>query len=340
MGHEITSTDATFSVREMPWMGLLDGQVNVLPEYPTREEAQKLVHPWEPVSEPLYRKVPVITEDGELREEFEAVPTLGNFRSDVLGAKGYLGPISPTLVTVSNNEMWDIAEVLQGGPKSDVLYETGGSLSGGKRVWILLKLAEPIIVAGDPHGASVPYYLLQNNHAGEGAFRGAATQIRVVCKNTIQQADVDAEARGTEFAFSHTKNIHDRIEEAREALAGWRESLDSYRRLAEFMVDLKVTPEGAREYINRFIPEPISTMTSDRVKNNIEVARDQWWDVYNSVTCEGITGTAWGLLQASSEWSEHVRRANSAETRFKRAMMDRNHIMADAKDLALEAAHA
>jgi phage/plasmid-like protein (TIGR03299 family) len=335
--HEITATDATFSVRQMPWMGLLDGQVHVLPEYPTREVAQKLVHPWEPVAEPLYRAMPQVGADGSLTVSYEAVDTEGNFRSDN-GA--YLGPKSLTRTNVTNGEMWDVAEAIQGGPASDVLYETGGSLSGGRQVWVLMRLAEPLELRGDPNGRSIPFYLLQNDHAGTGAFKGSATQIRVVCANTIRQADMDAQARGTEFAFAHTKNVHDRIEQARAALAGWRESLESYRRMAEFMIDLKIDATAEREFVERFIPAPPSALTSDRVKANIEAARDQWRSAYNSVTCEGIQGTAWGLVQASSEWSEHIRRANSVESRFRRALLLPNRIVTDAKDLALEAAGA
>lgn len=340
MAHEITKTDATFSVREMPWMGLLDGQVHVLPEYPTREEAQALVHPWEPVSEPLYRQVAFIDEAGEPRTRFEPVPTVGNFRSDINDASGYLGPVSESFVTVKNGELWDVAEAIQGGPSSDVIYETGGSLAGGKKVWILIRLADPLEIKGDPNGRSIPFYCLQNAHDGSGAFKGSATQVRIVCANTLRQADLDAEARGTEFTFRHSKNIGERIDQAKEALQGWRESIEEYRRLAEFMLGEEVGYHAEREFVERFIPEPLSTMTSDRVKNNIERARDEWWEVYQSQTCEGIRGTAWGLLQASSEWSEHVRRANTAESRFRRAMLDRNSIVADAKDLALEAAHA
>lgn len=338
MSHEITATDATFSVREMPWMGLLDGQVHVLPESPTRAEAQQLVHPWEPISEPLYRQVIGFGEDGLPTTRFEPLPTVGNFRSDRLDASGYLGPVSESYVTVTNGELWDVAEAIQGGPASDVLYETGGSLAGGKKVWILIRLAEPLLIKGDPNGASIPFYMLQNAHDGSGAFKGSATQVRVVCANTLRQADLDAEARGTEFTFRHSKNIGERIAQAREALAGWRESLEAYRQLAEHMITMPVNAAGELEFLERFIPAPPSALTSDRVKHNIESARGEWMKVYRSQTCEGITGTAWGLVQASSEWSEHVRRANSAETRFRRAMLENNRILSDAKDLALEAA--
>jgi phage/plasmid-like protein (TIGR03299 family) len=331
----ITATDKTFSVREMPWMGLMDGQVNVLPEFPSRAEAQALVHPWEPISEPLYRQVVFINDAGEPDTRFEPVPTVGNFRSDIPDAKGYLGPVSDTYVTVSNGEMWDVAEAIQNVPQGDVLYETGGSLYGGKKVWIAIRLAEPLVIKGDPHGLSIPFYILQNNHDGAGAFKGSATQIRPVCANTIRQADLDAQARGTEFTFRHSKNVAERVEQARAALAGWRDSLDAYSAMAEELLATKVDAHQEKTFIEQWIYAPEAQMTSDRVKRNIEEARGQWWEVYRSVTCEGITGTAWGLVQAASEYSEHVRRANNAVTRFRRAVLDPNKVLADAKEIAL-----
>jgi phage/plasmid-like protein (TIGR03299 family) len=331
MSHELTSTDNMFSVREMPWHRLGE----VLENYPTRAEAQPLVHGWEPVATPLYRGVPEIAEDGELRTRYEEVSNhVAQERSDN-GA--LLGVTTKTFTPVLNDTMWDVAEAIQGGGV-DVRYETGGSIRGGAHVWLMLRLEEPLVIDRDPNGASIPFYLLQNAHDGSGAFRGLATQVRVVCANTIRAADMDAKAKGTEFTFRHTQSVADRIEEAREALAGWRVSVEEYRQLANLMLGEKVSAKGEREFLERFIPAPLDPMTSDRVKRNIEEARDQWREVYASVTCEGITGTAWGLLQASSEWSEHIRRANSNESRFRRAVLDRNDIIASATTFAREAA--
>lgn len=334
MSHEITSTDNLFSVREMPWHGLGE----VLNDYPTRAEAQPLVHGWEPIAQPLYRAVPKIGDDGSLSTAYEEVT--GHVAQERSDNGALLGVTTTTFTTVTNDEMWDVAEALQNVPEGDVMYETGGSIRGGAHVWLMLRLTEPLLIKGDPNGATLPFYTLQNGHDGSSAFRGSATHVRAVCANTIRATDLDAQARGTEFTFSHTKGITERVEEARQALSGWRESIEAYRMLAEHMLDEKVSKRGEREFIERFIPAPLSTMTSDRVKANIEEARGQWWEVYGSETNEGITGTAWGLLQASSEWSEHIRRANSRESRFRRAVLDRNQIITDAKALALSVAGA
>ncbi|QGJ92726.1 hypothetical protein QDA04_gp56 [Microbacterium phage Megan] len=332
MSHEITETDNMFSVREMPWHRLGE----VLTEYPTRAEAQPMVHGWEPVAQPLYRRVPSIAADGTLTSEYEEVEGyVAQERSD---SGALIATTSATYTTVTNNDLWDVAEAIQDVPQGDVMYETGGSLNGGKKVWLMLRLAEPLVIPGDPNGASVPFYMLQNNHDGLGSFRGSATQVRAVCANTIRMVDIDAQTRGTEFVFSHTKNVGERVEEARQALAGWRESIEAYQQIAALMLDAKVSKKGEQMFLERFIPAPPSFMTSDKVKANIIEARDAVMAVYNSVTCEGITGTAWGLMQAASEYSEHVRKAQSNESRFRRALLDNNKILTSAKVFALEAA--
>ncbi|QHB37050.1 hypothetical protein QDA00_gp53 [Microbacterium phage Matzah] len=331
MSHQITTSDNLFSVREMPWHGLGE----VLTDYPTRAEAQPLVHGWEPVATPLYRAVPSIADDGTLATSYEEIE--GNVAQERSDNGALLGVTTKTFTPVLNDTMWDVAEAIQGGGV-DVMYETGGSLRGGAHVWLMLRLAEPLVIDRDPNGASIPYYLLQNGHDGTSAFRGSATQVRVVCANTVRAADMDAKAKGTEFTFRHTQSVADRIEEAREALTGWRESIENYRQLANLMIGEKVSKAGERDFLERFIPAPLDPMTSDRVKNNIQAARDEWTEVYNSVTCEGITGTAWGLLQASSEWSEHIRRANSRESRFRRAVLDTNEVIGAATIFAREAA--
>lgn len=331
----ITSTDATFSVREMPWMGLLDGQVNVLPDYPTRAEAQKLVHDWEPVTEPLFRKVPRVTAEGDLAVDYvESTTGVGVLRSDT-GAE--LATVSPTFELVTNSEMYDVGEAVQG-EGVDVKFETGGSLFGGRKVWLALRMEEPIKIEGDPHGQVLPFYVLQNSHDASGAFRGQATFIRPVCANTTKAVDLDAKARGTEFKFRHTSGVANRIEEAKAALAGWRDSIEDFQLLMNSLIGERVSTQGVEMFLDRLLPYPPEHLMSLRTRNNVERDRGEWMKAFNSVTNEGIGNTAYGLVQVTSEWSEHYRRAHNPETRFNRAMLVRNDVLTGAVKLARQAA--
>jgi len=338
MAHGITSRDGVFAVREPMWHGL----GVVLPDHPDRAQAQAIAHPWEPVSEPIFRKVLAVSDpgfegdEGRLTERFEEVPEyVLNARSD---DGGTLGVVSSTYQTVTNSEMYDIAEAIDGEGHGQVQYETGGSLRGGAKVWLLLRLREPLVVPGDPNGATIPYYGLQNQHDGMGAFRGQCTMVRIVCENTSQMADLDAQARGTEFVFRHTKNVRDKIEQARAALAGWRDSIDRWRLVTEHLVDVTLTREQVETFISEFVPMPPPHATSNRVVQNVEDARGTLRTILASETCEGIEQTAYGMVQASVEYLQHYRRAQSTESRFKRAYLDRNRIVSDAHRLALEVA--
>jgi len=332
MSANITNTDNVFSVREPMWHGLGE----ILSDYPTREEAQKIAHPWNPVTEPLYRAVPIIGDAGPETQYVEVEDAKAVIRDD---NDAYLGTISKTLEPVSNDEMYDIAEAVQSGGK-DVKFETGGSLFGGKKVWLLLRLDQPINVKGDPNGTTLPYFALQNDMSGSGAFKGQGVNTRIVCSNTSKMADLDAEQYGTEFTFWHTANVHDRIEQAKEALTGWRESVTGYNRLMEHLITVKVTKKQRELFVTEFVPMPVGNVISDRVVTNIEEARTAIRNILASPTCEGVDLTAYGLVQSAIEYGQHVRRAQSAESRFKRAYLKRDRLAADAKELALVAAHS
>lgn len=321
MSHEITSTDSLFTVRQPAWHGL----GTVLPEYPTRAEAQKLAHNWEPETQPLYRKELVVGDNGDLSETFVPVTTHHEIlRSD---NHQHLGVTTTTTGIVTNGEMYDIAEALQG-TANDVKFETGGSLKGGSKVWLLLRLNEPIQIKGDAETATIAYYALQNNHDGNGSFRGQAVNTRIVCANTSRMADMDAQLRGTEFVFRHTSSISERIQEAKDALSGWRESVMAYKLQTEHLATVRVTSEQTELFRNTLIPMPEAKVISDRVVSNIENARNDFNLVLASQTSEFISGTSYGLLQAAVEYGQHYRGTRAKtdlgriENRFQRAYLE------------------
>jgi phage/plasmid-like protein (TIGR03299 family) len=334
MSHQITSTDNMFVVREPSWHGL---EATTFAEYPTRAEAQAAAHPWEPVSAPLFRRVL----NPDLTESFEEVSShTALVRSD---NDGLLGVVSDTYTPVTNGELYDIAEAVQG-EGADVKLETGGSLKGGSKVWLLLRLNEPLMVPGDPNGATVAYYALQNSHDGSTSLRGQATMTRIVCDNTAQAADLDAKQRGTEFVFHHTAKVAQRIEEAKLALRGWRDSVANWQLQCAALSDIAINDAQKAWFIHTFIPAPPAKFQSDRVMANVDKARDELAAILAGPTCEGINGNAYGLVQSAIEYSQHVRTARATtiegrmESRFKRAYLDRSLYTSSAVELAHAAA--
>lgn len=354
MAHEITSTDSLFSVREMPWHGLGE----VLPVAPTREEAQRIAHPWEPMEAPLY--VSHIGANGE--EQFSILDSHKRIvRDDNMQT---LGVVGDTYTATSNSELHDIAEAIILGSRLDTgrdphimgaepeaQYETAGSLRGGKQVWILLRMSEMLTVAGDPHGATLPFFALQNSHDGSGAFTGGAGETRIVCANTVRA--FNAERHGMRFSFKHTPKIAERIAEARAAVTSWRAHTRHWANLMEQLLHVPATTAQRERFVELFQPMPAGKAT-ERVQNNVEAAREQLRKILASVTCEGTDKTAYGLFQAGIEWSQHFRatRARNAdenglteersrmESHFRRSVLTGDDLQRDVMVTALQATDA
>ena len=93
-----------------------------------------------------------------------------------------LGVVSDDYVVVQNRDCFAFLANLLG---SELVFETAGSLWGGKQVFITAELPDHITVGGDEVR---PYVVLSAWHTGTGAIRAMTTPVRAVCDNTVRAA--------------------------------------------------------------------------------------------------------------------------------------------------------
>ncbi|WP_041939203.1 MULTISPECIES: DUF932 domain-containing protein [Frankia] len=321
MAHEF---ETGFFYREPAWHGL----GNVLTERPkTWDEARQAGgFAWDPILVPSfgYRGVHVPTGktvwepgpdvDGEITRSPDYLRCI---RSDT-GLE--LSHPRDTWTLIDHAEMGEIVEAFLG--MENVQYETGGVLEKGRAVWALIKLDEPIALPGD-NSLTLPYFLLRNRHDGNGSCSVSHTPVRVVCANTWKVSEMTDEANGTVFSFRHNEKWRDRLEEAKQAIKGVRKQFTLYQEIAERLLDMTVTEKQQQMFVNDFIPTPTGA-TSDRQMRNIERTRAEVRNILASPTTAPVAHTAYGLVQAASEWDEHVRRSNTPESRFARSVVRTN----------------
>lgn len=332
------NVDSMFSVRQVPWHreGL------ILDEYPTDwAEARKLAGlEWEPIEAPVYRvhgydtvtvpqfEVYGMGGDGEplyrmtgpsqeiqvpqVEENAKHKHIVRSDNGDVLSvnAQGY--------TLINHEEMGEIVEAVLG--QTNVKWETAGSLSGGKTVWCLAKLDEPIELPGDDT-ATYPYMAITNHHDGTGSCALRATAVRIVCANTVHAAEMEGERTGATFAFRHSTKWRDRIEEAREAVQGVRKEIGAYRELATELLGIPFTTGQRELFVTAFIPAPPQGLATKTVLGNIEASRRQLRAIFDSPTTEPVAHTAYGAVQAAVEYLDHVRTAKTWETRLRRCII-------------------
>ena len=317
-----------FAVRQPTWHGL----ETLLPSSPSIDVAPTLAgHTYTVMREPLYRRV--AEPDGSIGyERFDEMEL--NVRDDT-GL--VLDAVPAERVEIQPQEMWDLIEwMLQHVP--NLQLETAGTLNQGRNIWALLKRDRPLTVKGDPHGDTLPYLCLQNGYVRDQAFRLQQIFTRVVCWNTSQLADVEAERNNFNYSLHHTQNLWERIEEVKEALLQWEAEALAWQEAKEHMATVRVSSHQISWFVDEFLPMPHVALTSERVKENVELARVELISEMFSERGEGIEHTALGLFEAASSWNEHIRKAQTPQSRFKRAVLSRDSVLVSARELALAAA--
>lgn len=295
MSHEIeTHGDQAAAVfaREDAWHKL----GTTLPDCFTAEEAMTVGHlgGWD------VRKVPLsateITPDGvttiEVPDKWATVRT-----NPFTGASEALGVVGNIWTPVQNEEHCETLNTLV--EDSGAIFDTAGSLRGGREVFITMKLPRTLMVGGvdrvDLNLAAL------NNHEGTGSFILLLTPTRVVCKNTQVAAIRNAQAR---YSIRHTKNARSNIAAAREALGLTFAYVDAFEAEAERMIQESLSAADFWTVLED--AWGADDDATDRQKDN---AKRQLEDIMalftDSPTNDAIRGTRWAAYQAITEYVDH-----------------------------------
>lgn len=327
--------DTGFCVREPSWHGkelLLDHA----PE--TWDEARMAAGlMWEPRLVPLYRR----TVDDTGTEVYVQTDAKAVERDDT-GAE--LGVVSNQFELLTHAEMGPIMEALL--EDTACSFETAGSVRGGRQVWALIKLDEPYVVKGDRDGLgdevlTVPYVALLNSHDGTGACKVVFTQVRVVCANTIQAADVDGDRTGLQFSFRHTSGMRDRIEDATEALRLARVEALRWQATAAELNGVTLTDVQVADFLDEWMPLPPAGTASERVVANVQRDRGRFMHLLdNSLTNSAMSRTGLGVVNAAVEYLDHVRGFQNRDTYMGRQLLRPEPLKARAVKLVRQLADA
>ena len=306
--------ETMYSTREKPWHGL----GTVVREAPASEDALRLAGlDWNVVQEPIYTPC---------REKIEG------FKANVRDTdRKVLGVVSDRYKVVQNVEAFSFTDELLG---HGVRYETAGSLSGGRRVWLLARLPREYIIAGERIS---PYLVFSNTHDGSGSVKVAVTPVRVVCNNTLNLA---LETAQRSFSMVHTGNISDKITEARDTLFKAESYMDRLGAEFEQLHQQKVTDAEVQKYIELLIPME-SNATRTQEKNVNRLREDLAMRYYDAPDLQKVGKNAYRFINAVSDFATHAeplrRTANYSENLFSRTV-DGNPMIDRAYELVKAAA--
>lgn len=273
------NVETMFSTREKPWHGL--GTV-VADALSSAEALREAGLNWQ-----VYQH-PVFTNLGEVIEGYRA-----NVRSS---DNKVLGVVSDRYKVVQNDEAFAFTDELLG---DGVRYETAGSLQGGRKIWLLARLPQSYVIAGDRMSS---FLVFTNTHDGSGAVKAAITPVRVVCNNTLNLA---LQKASRSFSMIHKGDIKEKALMAKEALFMADEYMDELGYELTHLNEQRLSYEQVEDYISELLP--IADDATETTKNNVRKLRsDMTSRYYQAPDLKGLEHTAYRFINAVSDFATHA----------------------------------
>jgi phage/plasmid-like protein (TIGR03299 family) len=236
-----------------------------------------------------------------------------------------LSIMSSKYQVIQNRETFDFADDIIGGGQA--VWDTAGSLAGGKVVFMQVELEGSLFVKNNPDDKTLKRILFVNSHDGSKALTGMVTPIRVVCQNTLGQA---LKNNTNQFKIYHRKNFQSKKEEAQKILG----LANAYFDDLQFVMNQLASEEVAKTYVEGFVStlipntkEDIATRTENRRNEIVNLYSNgrgnngrTKWDLYNAVT-EYVDHHSTGRLTGTRLYQSEAGANVEQEQRFQRAIL-------------------
>ncbi|WP_022964104.1 DUF932 domain-containing protein [Halopseudomonas pelagia] len=229
------------------------------------------------------------------------------YRSDT---KAPLSVVSNRYKVVQPNEVLEFYRDLT--EYAGYELETAGVLKGGKKFWALARTGQSSVLKGRDEVNG--YLLLATSCDGTLATMATPTTVRVVCNNTLAIA-VNGASQAIRVPHSTEFNSQRVKQQLGISVSQWSEFMYRMKTLSE----RKVKPKEALRYFLQVICST-DTDLEDRKQLPQHRALQKVQDLYQGqgrgAQLISAQDTAWGLLNAVTEFVDHEKRARSTDHRL------------------------
>lgn len=246
------------------------------------------------------------------------------FRSDT-GAP--LGVVSDSYKVVQPREVLEFFR--EWAQANACTIESAGVLFGGKRYFATAKMSDGVFVGeGDK---VVPYVLLSTSADGSLATEGRITTVRVVCNNTLRLASKGASS----FRVSHRTAF--KAEECRGIIESAHAEFGSFMDMSRKLASIKVESRLAEDMTTLLLTTPTRDADAARDSAGFTKIMSLFQGGGKGAALGTARETAWGWLNAATEYVDHHVRARNDENRTAAALWGPG---ADLKQRAVDIAMA
>lgn len=223
------------------------------------------------------------------------------FRSDTGAA---LGVVSDSYQIVQPQDVLNFFRewASQGG----LTIESAGVLFGGRRYFATAKLSDAASIDGG-RDSVVPYALLSTSADGSLATECRWTTVRTVCNNTLTMARKGAAV----YKVSHRSVF--RADDAKALVEAAHEEFGAFMQMARALANISVSSERAEHLTVQLLMKASEEAT--RASAGFGRIMGLFHGAGRGSNFASAHDTAWGWLNAVTEYTDHHARTRSIENR-------------------------
>ena len=267
-------------------------------------------------------KVPTLTEefvtdDGSVIDPLET----GYYSTVRTDTKQVLGNAGERYSILQNKDAFGFFDPII--DRDEAIYETAGALGNGERIFLTAKMPDHIELS---NGDLIDQYIVfDNSHDGSASTRAMVTPVRVVCNNTLAAA---IKANKASVSIRHTANMKDRLKEAHKILNLSSTLRTEIEELSNLMIKTSVNDKKTAQIMDAFFLTDAERkklaegaireeLLSTRKQNMISDCNEFYMQ---GIGQANVIGSVWGVYNALTGWSQHVKKASSDSVKLKNVL--------------------
>lgn len=212
--------------------------------------------------------------------------------------------VSDKFEIIQNRDAFDFVNFMG----DELTFEKAGETANGM-VYIIGKLPE-VSILGD---AFTPYVLFRNGFNGKTKITAAISPLRIVCQNQFNFAFKNT---NNAITIRHVRNAEAKLEEARETLKMTADYMEQLTLMAERFAAMKISGPQMERVVKYLFPIPEDTQINPFKRKNLEDQRAAFLAAHEQEDNRNFRGTAWGLINAYTDFITHKEPAGKREDRF------------------------
>lgn len=248
---------------------------------------------WEVEKVPAYGKL----SDGTMVPAFDRFTTVRTDTNEVLGIVG------KQYQPVQNRDAFGFLDSLI--EDGSLKYTSAGTLRGGLYVWMMAEFPEEFAITTDDKVKNSIF--LFNAHDGSKTMRSFLSNVRLHCMNQLPYLFKGGDEQ---FIMRHTENVIENSRDRAQDFFGFLEAKqNSFNAMLKGLSQIDVSYDQVTKFIKEVFPQPVydNAEQEKEISTRLMNTRQTVLGNFDAMSTEATSGTAYGLLNAVTEYTDHQR---------------------------------